>query len=79
VLGILTGHIYYFFTEIWPKFGGKQYLKPPGMFLKLLGSKPSSNLPNMPKKTAAESRSTVGNKKKILSFFSKQGKGKKLN
>eukprot|EP00622_Pseudochattonella_farcimen_P000605 FR735133.1.p1 GENE.FR735133.1~~FR735133.1.p1 ORF type:complete len:193 (+),score=18.47 FR735133.1:147-725(+) len=46
VLGIFTGHVYHFFTVIWPEMGGKRYLTPPKALTKLVekteDSKPSS-------------------------------------
>eukprot|EP01040_Poterioochromonas_malhamensis_P000574 gene574-614_t len=33
ILGIFSGHVYYFFTEVWPKLGGKEYLKTPSLFI----------------------------------------------
>ena len=32
VLGIFTGHVYHFFTCVWPAMGGKRYLTPPKAF-----------------------------------------------
>jgi Derlin-1 len=29
IMGILTGHFYHFHTNIWPKLGGSEWLKPP--------------------------------------------------
>ncbi|GMH81766.1 hypothetical protein TrVE_jg5236 [Triparma verrucosa] len=29
VMGILTGHVFYFFNTVWPKFGGKNWLEAP--------------------------------------------------
>jgi len=31
VLGILTGHVYHFFSMVWPKMGGRRYLSAPGI------------------------------------------------
>lgn len=39
LLGIFSGHVYHFFTEIWPKLGGTARLTPPKWFLKLVGDK----------------------------------------
>ncbi|GMH60573.1 hypothetical protein TrRE_jg6546, partial [Triparma retinervis] len=29
VMGIITGHFYHFHTKIWPRMGGREWLKPP--------------------------------------------------
>jgi hypothetical protein len=39
LLGIFSGHVYHFFTEIWPKLGGTARFAPPNWFLKLVGDK----------------------------------------
>lgn len=39
LLGIFSGHVYHFFTEIWPKLGGTARFTPPKWFLKLVGDK----------------------------------------
>ena len=31
LIGILTGHVYHFFSVVWPKMGGRRYLAAPGM------------------------------------------------
>lgn len=36
ILGIFTGHFYTFFTQIWPKLGGKARFTPPKWFLKIV-------------------------------------------
>ena len=37
VLGIFTGHVYHFFTCVWPAMGGKRYLTPPKAFKSMVG------------------------------------------
>jgi len=37
VLGILTGHVYHFFSVIWPKMGGRRYLSAPGILSGAMG------------------------------------------
>lgn len=44
VLGIFSGHVYHFFTKVWPSLGGKAMLKAPKVFIKKLGDKPASNV-----------------------------------
>jgi hypothetical protein len=42
VLGILTGHFYHFFTEVWPTMGGKPWLQAPKWLLQRLGGVPGT-------------------------------------
>jgi hypothetical protein len=30
IIGIFTGHVYHFFSVIWPKMGGRRFLAAPG-------------------------------------------------
>ncbi len=39
VIGILSGHFYHFFSEIYPKMGGKPWLEPPGWLSRRLDSR----------------------------------------
>lgn len=43
VLGILTGHIYHFFSVIWPQMGGKRYFAPPRLLESTLEGKPRTD------------------------------------
>jgi len=29
IMGILTGHVFFFFKEVWPKFGGRNWMEAP--------------------------------------------------
>jgi hypothetical protein len=42
VLGIFSGHIYHFFTKVWPALGGKAWLQPPKWFVKRFGERKSN-------------------------------------
>jgi len=70
VLGILTGHVYHFFSVIWPKMGGKRYLSAPGIIADAY----------KPKEEAAAKKEKAGPKKKkgdAKSAKSKKTGGKK--
>lgn len=43
VLGILSGHVYHFFTTVWPLLGGTNILQAPKWFIDRFGGKPKSN------------------------------------
>lgn len=45
ILGILSGHIYHFFHDVWPKLGGKQRFVTPKLLIKRFGGTPRSNVP----------------------------------
>ena len=47
LLGIFSGHIFHFFTNVWPKLGGRAWLDPPRWFVKKFGDKPKSNVPGL--------------------------------
>lgn len=47
VLGIFTGHVYHFFTKVWPSLGGRSWLTPPAWFVDKLGGPPGSNIPGV--------------------------------
>lgn len=51
VLGILTGHVYHFFSVVWPKMGGKRYLAAPGLLEAAVNGK---SAPSPKKKQAAK-------------------------
>lgn len=63
VLGILSGHLYYFHKNVWPKIGGEDWLVPP-MFLQ-------RKLDGLEESKAKDSISTALKMRK-------KGKGKKL-
>mmetsp|Transcript_40464 Transcript_40464/g.41282 ORF Transcript_40464/g.41282 Transcript_40464/m.41282 type:complete len:307 (+) Transcript_40464:105-1025(+) len=44
VLGIFSGHVFHFFTKVWPELGGRAWLNPPKWFVDKLGGKPRSNI-----------------------------------
>lgn len=69
VLGIFSGHIYHFLTAVWPALGGREWLKTPALFIKLLGDKPNNNFrpggdkaPNLTGKLPKFSKSMKGRK-----------------
>jgi hypothetical protein len=74
VLGIFTGHLYHFFTKVWPALGGRAWLAPPKWIVKKLGEKRHSNVAGMDFRKGKEEEGSgkKGGKKKI------SGKGKKL-
>lgn len=41
-MGIFSGHVYHFFTKIWPELGGRALLAPPKFLVKKLGEKKSN-------------------------------------
>lgn len=47
MLGIFSGHVYHFFTQVWPSLGGPAYLAPPQWILDKLGGRPASNIPGV--------------------------------
>lgn len=82
ILGIFSGHVYYFFTEVWPKLGGKEYLKTPSLFIGLFGDKSSSNIESISSKKQKKGKdlsSTSSKSSKLYNLFSKKTKGKKIN
>lgn len=65
VLGILSGHFYYFFKFIWPKMGGEDFMVAPDFLVRRLD----------PSSTANDAgRKSVENALKKR----KKGKGRKL-
>lgn len=66
ILGMLTGHFYYYHKYIWPKMGGEDWLKAPDFLVDLL--EPSSNIADAGKKK----RESVLKKRK-------KGKGRKIS
>ncbi len=64
VLGILSGHCYYFSKFIWPKMGGEDWLIPPGFIARRLD-------PNWADDSGRKSMEMALKKRK-------KGKGRKL-
>lgn len=73
VLGIFSGHVYHFFTRVWPALGGKGWLLPPKWFVKRLGGKPSSNISGVVRTSKSEEQRA--SKKGVMK---KVGKARKL-
>jgi len=76
VLGILAGHIYHFFTEIWPALGGTARLLPPDWLLAKLGGPPSSNIKGVSWKK--REKETARQAKKGGLFSKPKGRARKL-
>jgi len=82
VLGILTGHIYHFYTQVWPGMGGTNWLQPPAWVIERLGGEKASNVEGMDFRKGG-SASAVGGTggsnrgKKLPKLLSKK-KGRKL-
>lgn len=73
VLGIFSGHVYHFFTKVWPSLGGKAMLKAPKVFIKKLGDRPASNVAGVDFRKNSESE----NKHRKKNYKTNM-KGKKL-
>lgn len=84
MLGIFAGHVYHFFTEVWPALGGKARLLPPKWILKRLGDTPGTNIKGVTfrrDRKGAEKSSTGGGGGKKGGLFAtgaKKGKARKL-
>ena len=59
VLGIFSGHLYHFFTKVWPALGGKAWLAPPKWFVKRFGDRKSSNIPGLDFRKAKEAEAAA--------------------
>jgi hypothetical protein len=74
VLGMISGHIYHFFTIIWPKMGGKRIMKVPHLMERLYNEKSTnkmkSNKTTKGGKVSSETTSST-RKKSRVSFFNK--------
>jgi hypothetical protein len=67
LLGIFSGHVYHFFTNIWPALGGKWCFKTPKVYTQKLGGKPKSNVKGVDfRKSNADAGKTKGSKGKKL-------------
>ena len=79
MLGIFCGHVYHFFTEVWPALGGRPRLQPPQWIIDRLGGPPSSNIQgvNLRKKSGSKGAGGGGG---ILGKMvgKKRSKGRKL-
>eukprot|EP01031_Cornospumella_fuschlensis_P035897 gene35897-43542_t len=74
LLGILTGHIYHFFHDIYPKLGGKQLFATPSFFIKTFGDRPKGD-----KDAVTEDKTSEKEKKKEeMKKKMKKMKGRKL-
>ena len=73
VLGIFSGHVYHFFTKVWPSLGGKAMLKAPKVFIKKLGDRPASNVAGIDFRNNNESENKYRKKS-----YKTNLKGKKL-
>lgn len=62
LLGIFSGHIFHFFTKVWPALGGRAWLDPPAWFLDKLGGRPTSNIEGVSGLGPKKSGSGSGNK-----------------
>ena len=74
LFGIFSGHVYHFYTKIWPALGGKAWLEPPRWFVKRFGGNLGSNVKGIDfRKTKEDEKAaeTKGKKRPV-------GKGKKL-
>eukprot|EP00571_Detonula_confervacea_P010451 CAMPEP_0172305360 /NCGR_PEP_ID=MMETSP1058-20130122/6670_1 /TAXON_ID=83371 /ORGANISM="Detonula confervacea, Strain CCMP 353" /LENGTH=221 /DNA_ID=CAMNT_0013016941 /DNA_START=514 /DNA_END=1179 /DNA_ORIENTATION=+ len=66
VLGILSGHLYFFHKNVWPKVGGEDWLVPPGFLRRKLDGEGSED--------RSKSKESISNALKAR----KKGRGKKL-
>lgn len=66
VLGILSGHLYFFHKNVWPKIGGEDWLVPPGFLRRKLDGEGSEG--------RSKSKESISNALKAR----KKGRGKKL-
>jgi hypothetical protein len=78
VLGIFSGHLYHFFTKVWPALGGKAWLEPPEWFVKRFGGRRSSNVPGVDFRKTKEEQMSSGGKGKGGAKKRPVIKGKKL-
>jgi hypothetical protein len=83
LLGIFTGHIYHFFSIVWPQLGGRRYLTAPGTLKaafnpekKAASKKPKKSEPSVKSEPAA-AKSEVPKKKESSKGPSKAKKAKK--
>lgn len=61
VLGIATGHVYHFFSVVWPAMGGRRYVAAPGMLKAVYEAKTTDG---KKKKTKERKGETQGNSEK---------------
>jgi hypothetical protein len=90
VLGIFSGHVFHFFTQVWPSLGGRAYLTPPKWVIDRLGGSAGSNIPGVDfRKTKAADRqqegtegsqpgSSLNRSKRHKGMFATKAKGRKL-
>eukprot|EP01036_Dinobryon_divergens_P023017 gene23019-31329_t len=80
VLGIFCGHVYHFFTEVWPALGGRPRLQPPQWILDRFGGPPTSNIKGLNLRKKSGSTGGGGGGGGILSKVvgKKRSKGRKL-
>lgn len=76
VLGIFSGHIYHFYTNVWPSLGGKEWLKTPKWIIKRLGN----NVTGMDFRKNKDSNNIEDQLKtnKLKNKFTSKKKGRKL-
>ena len=72
VLGIFSGHVYHFYTKVWPALGGKAWLEPPKWFTARFGGKRNSNIEGVDFRSKGKDN-LKGKNRKI-----KRGTGRKL-
>ena len=77
LLGIFSGHIYHFYTQVWPKLGGTARLLPPKWFLKLLKDKGPPGSVSFRNNDDNDKKSKLKKIKKIP--IKGNSKGRKLN
>lgn len=81
ILGILTGHIYHFFSIIWPKMGGKRYFVAPEAFASALTASKDEDDAVIKKASSKAKKQTAGTsskkKKKTSNDSSSDTKKKK--
>lgn len=77
VLGILSGHTYHFFTQTWPRLGGRAVLEAPKWFVRRFGGRANSNIKGIDfaaaKEKASSNKHKAGRKSRP-----KKGGGNKL-
>jgi hypothetical protein len=90
VLGIFSGHVFHFFTQVWPSLGGRAYLTPPKWVIDKLGGSAGTNIPGVDfRKTKAAERqqqapensqagSSLNRSKRHRGMFATKAKGRKL-
>ena len=79
VLGIFSGHLYQFLTQVWPALGGRAYFAPPQWVLDRLGGPPASNVAGMDFRKPKQQGSSSLNRAKKRAFLSSARKGRKLD